>query len=102
MCDAKKRAAHLSVVLRAQIQESEAIRQTQAIEHTRITADRNRDCSLLMRLSLNEAKYFDSLAPTVAINNEVKKIISHQSSVIGYLSLIYLFIISHWLTDNRF
>ncbi|WP_293146768.1 MULTISPECIES: hypothetical protein [unclassified Microcoleus] len=91
----------MSVVLRAQIQESEAIRQTQAIEHTRITADRNRDCSLLMRLSLNEAKYFDSLAPTVAINNEVKKIISHQSSVISHwLSVTNLFIYHQSLADR--
>jgi hypothetical protein len=60
-------------VLRSQIPESEAIRPTQAIEHICITADRNRDCPLLMRLSLNKAKYFDSLAPAVAINNELKK-----------------------------
>ncbi|WP_333163705.1 hypothetical protein [Microcoleus sp. Pol12B4] len=64
----------MSVVLRAQIQESEAILQTQAIGHICITAHSNRDCPLLiMREPLNEAKYFDNLASAVGINNQQKK-----------------------------
>ncbi|MEG4323034.1 MULTISPECIES: hypothetical protein [unclassified Microcoleus] len=75
----------MSVVLRSQIPESEAIGPTQAIEHICITTDRNRDCAILMRRGLNKAKYFDNLALAVAINNELKKIIS--SSVISHRSL---------------
>ncbi|MCZ0901776.1 hypothetical protein ON021_17920, partial [Microcoleus sp. HI-ES] len=61
-CGTQKRAAHLSVLLPAQIQESEAIRQTQAIGHICITADSNRDGRLLiMREPLNKTKYFDNL-----------------------------------------
>ncbi|MEG3896010.1 MULTISPECIES: hypothetical protein [unclassified Microcoleus] len=62
----------MSVVLRSQIQESEAIRQTPAIEHISITPRSNRDCPLLMRDPLNKAKYFDNLS-AVEINNEQKK-----------------------------
>ena len=93
-------------MLRSQIQESEAVRQTQAIEHIYTTPDLNRDCPLLMRLSLlNKARYFDSLTLVVEINNELKKVISlsvisHWSSVIGYLSLIYLSSVTGWqITD---
>ncbi|MEG4396084.1 hypothetical protein [Microcoleus sp. BROC3] len=95
----------MSVVLRAQIQESEAIRPTQAIAPICITAGSNREFPLLiMREPLNKAKYLDNLASAVGINNQKKInfVISHQSSVIGNLSLIYLFIISHLLTGNRF
>ena len=60
-------------MLRSQIQESEAIRQTQAIEHISITADANIDYPLLMRDPLNKAKYFDNLASAAEINNEQKK-----------------------------
>ncbi|WP_445173203.1 hypothetical protein [Microcoleus sp.] len=49
----------MSVVLRSQIQESEAIRQTQAIEHICITADPNRDYPLLMRDALINAQCFE-------------------------------------------
>ncbi|MEO6860830.1 MAG: hypothetical protein ABI180_04730 [Microcoleus sp.] len=75
----------MSLVLRSQIQESEAIRQTQAIEHIYITADRNRDCALLMRLSLKKAKYFNNLVSAVTINNQLKEsslVISHRSLAI--------------------
>ena len=77
-------------MLRSQIQESEAIRQTQAIEHICITADPNRDYPLLMRDALNKAKYFDNLASAVALNNELEKknLFRPQSSVIGNRSLI--------------
>ncbi|MEG4576590.1 hypothetical protein QUA56_28520 [Microcoleus sp. N3A4] len=51
----------MSVVLRSQIQESEAISPTQAIEHICITEGRNRDCSLLMRDAFNKIKHFDNL-----------------------------------------
>jgi hypothetical protein len=85
-CCTKKRAAHLSVVLRSQIQASEAIRQTQAIEHICITADPDRDYPLLMRDVFNKPKYFDNLASAVALNNELEKknLFRHQSSVIGH------------------
>ena len=65
LCVAQKRAAHLSVVLRSQIQESEAIRQTQAIEHIRLTTRSHRDSTILKRGALNQAKYFDNLASVV-------------------------------------
>jgi hypothetical protein len=81
-------------VLRSQIQASEAIRQTQAIEHICITADPKRDYPLLMREALinvmrnvfNKPKYFDNLASAVALNNELQKnnLFRHQSSVIGH------------------
>ena len=73
-------------MLRSQIQESEAIRQTQAIEHICITADPNRDYPLLMRNAFNKANYFDNLASAVALNNELEKknLFPHQSSVIGH------------------
>ncbi|MEG4986481.1 hypothetical protein QUB08_12025 [Microcoleus sp. BR0-C5] len=76
----------MSVVLPAQIQESEAIRQTQAIGHICLTADSNRDGRLLiMREPLNKAKYFDNLASAVGINNQQKNNeFCHQSSVIGH------------------
>ncbi|MEG3841397.1 hypothetical protein [Microcoleus sp. herbarium14] len=72
----------MSVVLRSQIQESEAIRQTQAIEHICITPASNRDSPLLRRDTLNTANYSDRLDSALAINNELRKIIS--SSVIGH------------------
>ena len=73
-------------MLPAQIQESEAIGQTQAIGHICIAADSNRDCRLLiMREPLNKAKYFDNLASAVGINNQQKNNeFRHQSSVIGH------------------
>ncbi|MEG3847374.1 hypothetical protein QT971_12390 [Microcoleus sp. herbarium19] len=49
----------MSVVLRSQIQKSEAIRQTQAIEHIFITAATNRYTPSLRRDTLNAANYFD-------------------------------------------
>jgi hypothetical protein len=52
--------------------------------------------------NLLESQVFRQPNLSFAINNELKNVISHQSSVIGDLSLIYLFIISHWLADNRF
>ncbi|WP_293133217.1 hypothetical protein [Microcoleus sp. bin38.metabat.b11b12b14.051] len=71
----------MPVLLRSQIQESEAIRQTQAIEHICIAADRNRDCALLMRRGWNTAKYLTTGASAVEINNELKKIISSSVSL---------------------
>jgi hypothetical protein len=73
-------------VLRSQIQASEAIRQTQAIEHICITAGPDRDYPLLMRKAFNKAKYFDHLASAVALNNQLEKknLFRHQSSVIGH------------------
>ncbi|MEG4803863.1 hypothetical protein QUB63_00375 [Microcoleus sp. ARI1-B5] len=94
----------MSVVLRSQIQESEAIRPTQAIEHICITADRNRDCPLLMRLGLNKAKYFDNRASVVAINIELKNnnfVISHQSSVIGHWRSVTNLFIYHQSLAGR-
>ncbi|MCY7383040.1 MAG: hypothetical protein LH628_10770 [Microcoleus sp. CAN_BIN18] len=38
----------MSVMLRSQIPESEAIRPTQAIEHICLTTGGNRDCAILM------------------------------------------------------
>jgi hypothetical protein len=77
-------------VLRSQIQASEAIRQTQAIEHICITADPDRDYPLLMRKAFNKAKYFDHLASAVALNNQLEKknLFRHQSSVISHRSLV--------------
>lgn len=49
LCGDQKRAAHLSVVLRSQIQKSEVIRQTQAIEHICLATPSNRDRTVLKR-----------------------------------------------------
>ncbi|WP_193976272.1 hypothetical protein [Microcoleus sp. LEGE 07076] len=46
-CGDQKRAAHLSVVLRSQIQESEVIRQTPAIEYICPATPSNRDFAVL-------------------------------------------------------
>ena len=83
-------------MLRSQIQASQAIRQTQTIEHICITADPNTDSPLLMRDFLlmrnafNKAKDFDNLASAVPLNNELEKnnLFRHQSSVIGHRSLV--------------
>jgi len=89
-------------VLRSQIQASEAIRQTQAIEHIFITADPKRDYSLLMRNPFNKAKYFDNLASAVALNNELeKKLFRHQSSVIGHRSLVTNLVIYHQSLEKQ-
>jgi len=67
-------------VLRSQIQESEAIRQTQAIEHLCLTTGSNRDCAILMYGGLT-VQVFLQPQSAVAINNEIKKF---KSSVIGH------------------
>ncbi|MEG4283876.1 hypothetical protein QUB68_12165 [Microcoleus sp. A006_D1] len=73
----------MSVVLRSQIPESEAIRQTQASEHICFTTGGNRDSAILMRGALT-LQVFLQPQSAVAINNEIKnfQVISHRSLVI--------------------
>ena len=89
-------------MLRSQIQASEAIRQTQAIEHICITADPKRDYPLLRLNVFNKPKYFDNLASAVALNNELeKKLFPHQSSVIGHRSLVTNLVIYHQSLEKQ-